>query len=149
MKRFPLVGILLLLPALALFVAVGCDKAGTKDKDGKPADGTKDQGKDKGADKKEPLKVGDATFKGTVKFKGTPPETKMEGGIEKMTDAKEKALCLAGEKANPHYVHDQLWFVDKSGGVANGPIPNFIYRWTEREVEKTLVESATREKPVM
>ncbi|MCK1430910.1 methyltransferase domain-containing protein [Bradyrhizobium sp. 87] len=26
----------------------------------------------------------------------------------------------------------------ESGGVANGPIPNFIYRWTEREVEKTI-----------
>ncbi len=24
------------------------------------------------------------------------------------------------------------------GGVANGPIPNFVYRWTEREVEKTI-----------
>jgi SAM-dependent methyltransferase len=26
----------------------------------------------------------------------------------------------------------------ESGGVNNGPIPNFIYRWTEREVEKTI-----------
>lgn len=26
----------------------------------------------------------------------------------------------------------------ESGGVANSPIPNFIYRWTEREVEKTI-----------
>jgi SAM-dependent methyltransferase len=26
----------------------------------------------------------------------------------------------------------------ESGGVGNGPIPNFIYRWTEREVEKTI-----------
>lgn len=25
-----------------------------------------------------------------------------------------------------------------TGGVANGPIPNFIYRWTEREVEKAI-----------
>ena len=24
------------------------------------------------------------------------------------------------------------------GGVANSPIPNYVYRWTEREVEKTL-----------
>jgi SAM-dependent methyltransferase len=24
------------------------------------------------------------------------------------------------------------------GGVGNGPIPNYVYRWTEREVEKTL-----------
>jgi SAM-dependent methyltransferase len=26
----------------------------------------------------------------------------------------------------------------ESGGVANGPIPNFIYRWTENEVLKTI-----------
>lgn len=26
----------------------------------------------------------------------------------------------------------------ETGGVANGPVPNFIYRWTEREVEKTV-----------
>jgi SAM-dependent methyltransferase len=26
----------------------------------------------------------------------------------------------------------------KTGGLANGPIPNFIYRWTERDVEKTI-----------
>jgi len=24
------------------------------------------------------------------------------------------------------------------GGVANGPVPNFVYRWTEREIEKTV-----------
>jgi SAM-dependent methyltransferase len=24
------------------------------------------------------------------------------------------------------------------GGVRNGPIPNYVYRWTEREIEKTL-----------
>jgi SAM-dependent methyltransferase len=26
----------------------------------------------------------------------------------------------------------------ETGGVANGPIPNFIYRWTEWEIEKTI-----------
>lgn len=31
------------------------------------------------------------------------------------------------------------------GGVQNGPIPNFIYRWTEREVRKT-IESAYPQK---
>jgi hypothetical protein len=25
-----------------------------------------------------------------------------------------------------------------SGGMRNGPIPNYVYRWTEREVEKTV-----------
>jgi SAM-dependent methyltransferase len=26
----------------------------------------------------------------------------------------------------------------ETGGVANGPVPNFIYRWTESEIEKTI-----------
>jgi SAM-dependent methyltransferase len=26
----------------------------------------------------------------------------------------------------------------ETGGVANGPVPNFIYRWTEWEIEKTI-----------
>ena len=26
----------------------------------------------------------------------------------------------------------------KTGGLNNGPVPNFIYRWTEREVEKAI-----------
>ena len=29
----------------------------------------------------------------------------------------------------------------KSGGVANSPVPNFVYRWTEREVEKTILSA--------
>ena len=26
----------------------------------------------------------------------------------------------------------------RHGGVANGPVPNFVYRWTEREVRKAI-----------
>ena len=26
----------------------------------------------------------------------------------------------------------------RSGGLENGPIPNYIYRWTEREFKKTI-----------
>jgi SAM-dependent methyltransferase len=29
-----------------------------------------------------------------------------------------------------------------SGGVRNSPVPNFVYRWTEREVEKTIASAA-------
>src|SRR5581483_3958776 len=29
-----------------------------------------------------------------------------------------------------------------SGGVRNSPIPNYVYRWTEREVEKTIAANA-------
>ena len=36
----------------------------------------------------------------------------------------------------------ELWSVSEegyaTGGVANGPVPNFIYRWTEWEIEKTI-----------
>jgi SAM-dependent methyltransferase len=34
-----------------------------------------------------------------------------------------------------------------SGGVGNGPIPNFIYRWTEKEVLKTIQSYEPRYKP--
>jgi SAM-dependent methyltransferase len=30
----------------------------------------------------------------------------------------------------------------ESGGVRNSPIPNYVYRWTEREVEKTVAANA-------
>jgi SAM-dependent methyltransferase len=30
----------------------------------------------------------------------------------------------------------------RSGGVRNGPVPNYVYRWTEREVEKTIRSAA-------
>jgi hypothetical protein len=34
-----------------------------------------------------------------------------------------------------------------AGGVANSQIPNFIYRWTEREVEKTILSYAPYGEP--
>jgi SAM-dependent methyltransferase len=33
------------------------------------------------------------------------------------------------------------------GGVENGPIPNYVYRWTEREVEKTIASSNPEARP--
>jgi len=37
------------------------------------------------------------------------------------------------------YEHAAVFFNDcKYGGVKNSDVPNFIYRWTEREIEKTL-----------
>jgi hypothetical protein len=30
----------------------------------------------------------------------------------------------------------------KWGGLRNGPTPNYVYRWTEREVEKTIASAA-------
>lgn len=37
------------------------------------------------------------------------------------------------------YEHSAVYFNDcKFGGVENTSIPNFVYRWTEREIEKTI-----------
>lgn len=36
-----------------------------------------------------------------------------------------------------------------SGGVANSRIPNYIYRWSERDVEKTVRSYAPQHKPVL
>jgi SAM-dependent methyltransferase len=41
----------------------------------------------------------------------------------------------------PEYEIEAVALEGGTGGVRNGPIPNFIYRWTEREVHKT-IESA-------
>ena len=30
-----------------------------------------------------------------------------------------------------------------AGGVRNSPVPNYVYRWTEREVEKTIASAAS------
>ena len=37
------------------------------------------------------------------------------------------------------YEHSAVFYHDcKSGGVANSSVPNFIYRWTEKEIVKTI-----------
>lgn len=41
----------------------------------------------------------------------------------------------------PRYEIEAVALEGGTGGLRNGPIPNFVYRWTEREVRKT-VESA-------
>lgn len=35
----------------------------------------------------------------------------------------------------------------RAGGVGNSPTPNFVYRWTEREVEKTIASFAPEARP--
>lgn len=35
----------------------------------------------------------------------------------------------------------------RSGGVRNGPVPNYVYRWTEREVVKTVCCAAPQGRP--
>ena len=44
---------------------------------------------------------------------------------------------------SPDYEPSAVYFnASRAGGVNNSEIPNFIYRWTEREVEKTIAAAA-------
>lgn len=56
-----------------------------------------------------------------------------------VVEARDSALMRLAVRlgfTDDHEINDGI-----TGGVANGPIPNFIYRWTEREVMK-VIESA-------
>jgi hypothetical protein len=118
MKRFPILGIILLIPALAMLASVGCDKS----KDSAPPPPTKDtQGsskdaKDKGGDgdKKDLAAPGEnpSSVSGMVKFKGEftaviEPELKKH---------KEAELCMGGKEADKIV---QTWIVGKDHGLAN------------------------------
>jgi hypothetical protein len=111
MKRFPVIGMLLLIPAFGLAVMVGCDKP--------PANKGGDDGSKKGPPKvvqkgeaKEIAGALEGVVKGVVKFPGTAPEAKPEPG---MADHKDKAVCMAGGGKN---VVQQKWLV-KDGLVEN------------------------------
>jgi|KBSMisStaDraftv2_1062788.scaffolds.fasta_scaffold95052_1 SAM-dependent methyltransferase len=56
-------------------------------------------------------------------------------------EARDSALMrfLARRSMTETYEQRGVYFNGGTyGGVRNGPIPNFVYRWTEREVEKTI-----------
>jgi ubiquinone/menaquinone biosynthesis C-methylase UbiE len=56
-------------------------------------------------------------------------------------EARDSALmhCLERFRVTPTYEHAAVYYNDcKYGGVNNTEIPNFVFRWTEREVEKTI-----------
>jgi SAM-dependent methyltransferase len=58
-------------------------------------------------------------------------------------EARDSALMRVANKLNlsPEFeIHAVINEKRLLGGVSNGPVPNYIYRWTEREVQK-LVES--------
>ncbi len=112
MKRFPILGVLLLIPALMLFGAVGCtDKnKGTEKTDAKEKTGEKGD-KDKTTVKKQDITTPlEATVKGVVKYKGKPPERK---DIAAIKEHKDGPNCMKGD------TKEQLWIVDNDGGVAN------------------------------
>lgn len=113
MRRFPLIGTLLLIPGLVLLIAVGCSPPATnKDKDKKDGSvaATDGKDKDKGGKKAEITTATTATIKGTVKLKGKAPEPKVIDAIAKHTD---KDFCLKGD------VKDQQWMVNNDGAVEN------------------------------
>jgi hypothetical protein len=115
MKRFPILGFLLLVPALALFAVVGCNPdKGKKNEDGKAGG---DAAKDDKEKKKTSVEIEtprDATVKGVVKLKGKAPEVKIDPRIAKHdTDAK---FCMS---APEKYKIEQLWMVGKDNEVAN------------------------------
>jgi SAM-dependent methyltransferase len=56
-------------------------------------------------------------------------------------EARDSFIIHILQKLNitPHYEHVAVYGNDcKYGGVNNTAIPNYIYRWTEREIEKTI-----------
>jgi plastocyanin len=117
MKRFPILGVLLLIPALALFGVIGCtNKKEDGSKDGAAKDGAKEKGKDgataKGA-AEEITTVTDGTVKGVVIFDGTPPKQEVNKAI---AAHKEGPACMKG---SPIDVQEQTWIVNKDGAVAN------------------------------
>jgi ubiquinone/menaquinone biosynthesis C-methylase UbiE len=56
-------------------------------------------------------------------------------------ESRDSLLMKALERVglSPSYEHLAVYYNDgKFGGVNNTEIPNYIYRWTEREIEKTI-----------
>jgi ubiquinone/menaquinone biosynthesis C-methylase UbiE len=56
-------------------------------------------------------------------------------------ESRDSLLMKFLEKVNltPSYEHVAVYYNDgKFGGVNNTEIPNYIYRWTERDIEKTI-----------
>jgi hypothetical protein len=117
MKRFPILGTLLLFPAVAMFSMVGCNKDATTPaaKTTTVAAKTTEPTGDGGA-AKEIKAPTDGLVKGFVKFDGAPPIAKDDVEMKKH---KEGPLCEAGAAKDPRFVMEQMWFVDKNGGVAN------------------------------
>jgi hypothetical protein len=119
MKRFPILGALLLIPAVILFATVGCTP-NKKDEPKPVADAAKAKDADKGKEggekkKKEEITTApDATVKGIVKFKGTPPAPKEDKRIAEHKEAKE---CLTGAREIDK--QEQTWIIGKDDGVAN------------------------------
>src|SRR2546421_100494 len=111
MKRMPLIAMMLIIPAVCMFLVVGC-RTDTKTETtvGKttPTDKTTPQVK------AEPIKTAtEATVTGVVKYDGEPPAQPEDPRIAKH---KEGPDCLKGNEIDKQ---EQVWIVGKDGGVAN------------------------------
>ena len=115
MKRFPILGVLLLIPALTLFGVVGCNKDGAKDAVTKGGATEKEKTTEGGTPKaaEELTTTTDGTVKGVVIFDGAPPAAEVNKAI---AGHKEGPACMKG---GPLDVNMQTWIVSKEGGVAN------------------------------
>lgn len=112
MKRIPVLGAILLIPALFLVFLTGCpgpSKTTPVTTGGPPPTG--DPGP-KGA-KTAITAPTDGVIKGVVTFDGDPPKEVPEKAI---LAHKEKDICLAGGGI---HVIEQTWLVGKDKGVAN------------------------------
>ena len=107
MKRFPILGGLLLIPAALLLVAVGCTPT---EKTTSPAPSPTATA---AVTKTEITTAPDGIVKGVVKFNGAPPEPKLNPAIAQHDDAK-KGFC--GKDSDQL---EQMWTISKDGGVAN------------------------------
>jgi hypothetical protein len=111
MKRFPILGCLLLVPAIAMFGLIGCNpgkgKTSDPDTDDEP---TKKTPKVKLVEITTPL---DATVKGIVKYKGTAPAAEIDPRIK---EHKEAVFCLSGPL---QFKEKQVWMVGKGNELAN------------------------------
>ena len=115
MKRFPILGFLLLVPAFALFAMIGCNTdKGKKNEDGRAGgDAVKadDKKKEKAVEIETPRK---ATVKGVVKLKGTAPKAEIDPRIAK--HGSDATFCSSGPMASKEV---QTWMVGKENELAN------------------------------
>src|SRR5262245_42347365 len=112
MNKSALLGIMLLIPATFLFVAVGCSnkKKDVPDDDEGPV--AKQKGKGPKKQKEEINAPLEATISGVVKLKGEAPKPAPIAAIVGKDPHQDAKTCLKGD------VNDQLWHV-KDGLVEN------------------------------
>jgi hypothetical protein len=116
MRRFPILGVLLLIPALVFLGMTGCSDKKTPATKTTGADPKTTNNKGDGKTVKITAAT-DGTVAGVVKFDGEAPAIKLI--VDEIKKNKDADACLAGQKANVWNVAEQTWLVDKKGGVAN------------------------------